>query len=245
MTESDSTPKKICSKCHFNLPLTEFRKQPECRDGHRPECRDCMKKYRRAYYLQHQERLRSYSSDYYKNNRGQVAEASKIRRSKNKHRITAYFQRWYAANGDKFRERQRAYHHTNRETIIRKRKIYQRENRKRLSETSKRYAQAHPEKIKLYKDKNRAKRKAAKGTCTTAQWLAKCEYHGWRCYLCGSQLDHKSLTIEHRIPLTKGGTEWPANLAPACLPCNLSKNNKTEREYRDHVKLISASKRRR
>jgi len=31
---------------------------------------------------------------------------------------------------------------------------------------------------------------------------------------------------EHRKPLSKGGSQWAANLVPACLSCNSKKNNK-------------------
>jgi 5-methylcytosine-specific restriction endonuclease McrA len=45
------------------------------------------------------------------------------------------------------------------------------------------------------------------------------------------------LSIEHRIPLSRGGSNWPANLAPACKTCNSSKGTKTEKEYRELLRL--------
>lgn len=227
MTDSDSTLIKICSKCLQPLPLDRFHKMAKSNDGLRPECKTCRRPDSASYYQANKDRVRVRVRDY---------------TVENKSRIAAYLVQWYLLNRQRHIENQRIYQAVNKEAVSLQRKIYRHVNRKRLSAISKQYAMAHPERIKIYKDKNRAKRKGASGTCSAAQWLAKCEYHGWRCYLCSVSLDRKSLTIEHRIPLTKGGTEWPANLAPACLPCNLSKSNKTEREYRRFLKTIFASK---
>lgn len=32
---------KTCKRCGVTKPLTEFNKQPACRDGYRPECKAC------------------------------------------------------------------------------------------------------------------------------------------------------------------------------------------------------------
>jgi hypothetical protein len=40
---------------------------------------------------------------------------------------------------------------------------------------------------------------------------------------------------EHKIPLSRGGTNEYANLAVACQYCNCSKGNKTEEEFKNNV----------
>ncbi len=78
----------------------------------------------------------------------------------------------------------------------------------------------------------RAKRRDAEGSFTESDLLRRFEYHGNRCIYCKST---ENLTVEHMIPLSRGGTNWPANLAPACRSCNCSKNNKTITEYKEHM----------
>ena len=45
-----------------------------------------------------------------------------------------------------------------------------------------------------------------------------------RCALCGRPIDFESMTIDHKIPLSRGGTNDFANLQPTCGVCNLLKN---------------------
>lgn len=53
---------------------------------------------------------------------------------------------------------------------------------------------------------------------------------GWRCYLCGvdtriaaSPFDPRSATVDHVIPISKGGQHVRENLRCCCLGCNSSK----------------------
>ena len=48
---------------------------------------------------------------------------------------------------------------------------------------------------------------------------------GWFCRYCSS--DEGPFHIDHIIPVSKGGTDDEDNLCVACVPCNLSKSDKT------------------
>lgn len=60
------------------------------------------------------------------------------------------------------------------------------------------------------------------------------------CAYCGCAVDvdaprfapHKA-TVDHIVPLTRGGTNWPDNLAVACPACNTSKGNRLLSEWTD------------
>lgn len=43
---------------------------------------------------------------------------------------------------------------------------------------------------------------------------------GWRCAYCGELLTEGSATIEHVLPVSRGGPEDPANLTLTCRLCN-------------------------
>lgn len=61
------------------------------------------------------------------------------------------------------------------------------------------------------------------GTCTLQQWRDRCALYGNSCAYCGTSLERKA-EMDHRIPVAKGGSGWPANLVPACRHCNARKN---------------------
>lgn len=49
------------------------------------------------------------------------------------------------------------------------------------------------------------------------------ERDGGVCHICGAQPEGADLTIDHVVPLAKGGTHTYENLAVACLSCNCRK----------------------
>lgn len=60
------------------------------------------------------------------------------------------------------------------------------------------------------------------------EWNHQCAY-------CGIKERHKELTIDHVLPIKKGGDDSYTNLVPACRSCNLSKGHAGVRQwYFDH-----------
>jgi 5-methylcytosine-specific restriction endonuclease McrA len=116
----------------------------------------------------------------------------------------ARVQAWVAANKDRRVEYRRAYY---------------RRNAEKIKATVKAYYEANPEKWKAWTQARRARDRSAPGTATTAQIDARVAYYGGKCWMCGDPAD----TIDHVIPLSRGGSNWPANLRPACKSCNCSK----------------------
>lgn len=49
--------------------------------------------------------------------------------------------------------------------------------------------------------------------------------HGGFCYHCLIPLSQKTMTLDHVIPRSYGGTWNHRNLVPACQPCNRQRNN--------------------
>jgi 5-methylcytosine-specific restriction endonuclease McrA len=95
-------------------------------------------------------------------------------------------------------------------------------------------------KTKEYKKFQRQKRKALiKGggelTLKTIQQVYEDnikQYGTLTCYLCLLPIEFKQDSLEHKIPLSRGGTNEYSNLAVAHFKCNCKKHTKTELEYR-------------
>lgn len=72
-------------------------------------------------------------------------------------------------------------------------------------------------------------------TLVVKEWVAYLENHDGRCYYCHKQLPILDLTIDHKIPLFRGGENSIENVVAACLDCNLRKKTKTVEEYLDYL----------
>jgi 5-methylcytosine-specific restriction endonuclease McrA len=78
----------------------------------------------------------------------------------------------------------------------------------------------------------RARNVGASGFTTGEQITARIAYYGGRCYLCGEP----ATTIDHVIPLARGGSNWPANLRPCCRSCNATKGRRLLAELPDELR---------
>lgn len=78
--------------------------------------------------------------------------------------------------------------------------------------------------------KRRALKKGSQGSYTAHEWKQLCEQHGNTCARCGCS---GPLTVDHIVPLTKGGSNFLSNLQPLCRPCNSSKGNREVVDYRN------------
>ena len=76
-----------------------------------------------------------------------------------------------------------------------------------------------------------AYRRGAPGRASAAQVLARVEFYGGLCWICRTE---PADTIDHVKPLRRGGSNWPANLRPACRPCNSRKGARWPFELGEH-----------
>lgn len=61
--------------------------------------------------------------------------------------------------------------------------------------------------------------------------LSMLDHYGYKCFYCGKELTFALTTMDHRIPLSRGGDNEQHNLVPACRPCNESKDSLMPWEY--------------
>lgn len=57
-----------------------------------------------------------------------------------------------------------------------------------------------------------------------------------RCHWCGNTFPPDELTMDHIIPLTRGGKGSRNNVVPACKECNSRKKYLLPMEWEDYVK---------
>lgn len=90
---------------------------------------------------------------------------------------------------------------------------------------------ANPEKVRAQKAKRRAITLSASGYGVTGeQWKQILEAAGGVCSYCGEQKEN--LTMDHIIPLMRGGEHDVSNITVACVSCNSSKGVKLLHEWK-------------
>ena len=55
------------------------------------------------------------------------------------------------------------------------------------------------------------------------------------CYYCGEHFSHKELTMDHLIPLARGGRSTRDNLVPCCKSCNNKKKTMLPVEWEEYI----------
>lgn len=53
----------------------------------------------------------------------------------------------------------------------------------------------------------------------------------WRCTYCGEELTEQTATIDHRVPISRGGPDTDRNKTTCCMTCNKRKFRKTVAEF--------------
>jgi len=102
-----------------------------------------------------------------------------------------------------------------------------------------RWRRKHPETYRAQYRRRRALQRKAEGSHTADQWLSRIHFYGWRCFYCHLELTPRTVTQDHVKPVSHGGSEWPANLVPACAKCNRRKWDSSWRDALANLRVAA------
>ncbi len=124
-----------------------------------------------------------------------------------------------------------------------KRKSYLR-NRETVIQKSREYRQLNPDKVKPTTEQQRvksamkrARKKSFVGRYSKQDVADKLVSQAGKCFYCSTELT--DYHVDHYIPLSRGGTNWPDNIVLACPECNLAKGNMMPQEFIESYLPIS------
>jgi len=80
---------------------------------------------------------------------------------------------------------------------------------------------------KIHHQKRRAFKKASEGTISVKEWIILKEQYNYTCPACNRKEPNIELTMDHVIPLSRGGKHYIQNIQPLCRKCNGIKHAKT------------------
>ena len=70
----------------------------------------------------------------------------------------------------------------------------------------------------------RRERARARALRASPWWKRRCS--SGVCHYCGKQVGAKALTMDHRVPIVRGGRSTKGNVVPACKDCNTAKKHR-------------------
>ena len=119
--------------------------------------------------------------------------------------------------------RHKAYE-SRREEKLEQMRTYYLEHRDEIREkqSAKHWTETARQLKRVRDQRRRHDRMKATRDMTLPEWNAALDYFGNRCAYCGSDED---LTMDHVVPLSKGGGLTRSNIVPCCKSCNSSKCN--------------------
>lgn len=205
---------KTCGHCNQDKALNEFSPDARGRQGRDNTCKECR---------------RVAAAERRATDPESVREAKRRYNAAHPGREQALARARYAADPEPFRAKSKRWADKNRDRVAGWRQAYyaNEANRERIKARRVERYRENPAVILEYNRQAHARRRGAAGSYTIAQLQARWDFYGGRCWMCGAP----ATTIDHVIAVKRGGSNWPANLRPACASCNSSKRHSDWRLY--------------
>ena len=112
----------------------------------------------------------------------------------------------------------------NREYVLTYRAEYTKENRDKINATWRAWARAN-------EDKRRPAHAAAERRRIQEGKRRLLDAFHWKCVYCGRDLDEQTVTRDHVMPVSAGGSNGKENIVAACFQCNRDKGDRTPEEW--------------
>lgn len=207
----DGEPRKRCSQCKQFKPLSEFGTHRSMSDGLRSACKECCRISDNEYRQRHPDKVKAKKQRYLDSGGREKARTySREYQRAHKEERQSYMERWRAENRDRYLEYARRYGQQHKDEIKQKRRAKYAEN-------------PHP--FNEMRQRRRARIKHAPGAHTAQDLERQHERQHGCCYWCSKPLESDA-TIDHVIPLVRGGSNNPDNLVIACRSCNSRKRTR-------------------
>lgn len=146
----------------------------------------------------------------------------------------------YYRDRDKRLSAVHVYQECNKDKIKKRAKLYRENNSIKLNEARKRWANQNPIRTKRIKQAWYARKKFFDPNMTANLVQEVYEeniklYGTLTCVLCNKTIKFGEDTLEHNIPLSRGGNHCKNNLGVAHKVCNDLKHTRTVEEYKQEV----------
>jgi 5-methylcytosine-specific restriction endonuclease McrA len=87
-------------------------------------------------------------------------------------------------------------------------------------------------------EEERKRERAKAREIRKSQWWKRRLSEG-KCYYCGKEFSPKELSMDHRVPMIRGGKSTKGNVVPACKECNNRKKHMLTIEWEEYLEQLS------
>lgn len=195
---------KQCSKCHRTMSISLFPKSSTGKFGVHSWCKECHREYGRLHKKERYDAVKKYKSSH--------IEVEKERRKSH-----------YIKNKQKELLYAKEYRSKNAEMVSSRNKKWRLENPDKVKKSVNAWRSNNKDKVVQMVESRRFRKISNGGNYTPFEWKSLCCSFGNRCACCGKE---SKLTVDHVIPLIKGGTNSIDNIQPLCQSCNSKKGVK-------------------
>jgi 5-methylcytosine-specific restriction endonuclease McrA len=119
----------------------------------------------------------------------------------------------------------------NAERISKNRRDYYKKNKDKEKNQHLEWLKKNKDVNVIYANRRRTKKNNNGGDHTLEEWNNLKKKYNYTCLCCGKKEPEIKLTIDHVVPLSKGGRNEIGNIQPLCKSCNSSKRTRST-DYR-------------
>jgi 5-methylcytosine-specific restriction endonuclease McrA len=209
---------KCCNRCNIVKTVDLFYRE---KAKHRSICKACEVARGKQYYLDNKEAVKAKRAIYQKAHLAEQYVHNQAWRKRNVEKVREAGRRQYANDIVRKREVKNSWRKQNSELVKGYLEKYRIQHLPKMAE------KAHKRRVKVwgngvYLVKEKELNRLYKSPCVN----------------CGTK---ERITVDHVIPVVRGGKHSIGNLQPLCLSCNASKNSKTMAEWKHFLRLKGVS----
>lgn len=196
---------KLCRACGVEKPPVAYYKLARNKDGLRSYCIACTLEKNRKWLSENWEAVKAQQKEY---------------RSRNIARRSEYSLRWQAENRERSNATKKAWRLRHPD--------HRSPSAEFAVERTKAWRQKNPERVKELARQRRARMKNPDGRVEDIDRAAIAERDGWRCHICDKKVTRETWSLDHLIPLSRGGEHVRANAESSTVACSARRRAGTE-----------------